>query len=64
MDLEIELLPFIYVINEVLLFFMIRRSNLYDVSGNAENVREERQEYGYISFTGKGKYVGSNEVAQ
>ena len=63
-DLEIELLPFIYVINEVLLFFMIRRSNLYDVSGNAENVREERQEYGYISFTGKGKYVGSNEVAQ
>ena len=63
-DLEIELLPFSYVINEIVLCLLIRRSNLYDLAGNAENIREERQEYGYISFTGKGKYVGSNEVAR
>ena len=61
---EIQLLPFAYVLNMVLLFVLFRRTNLYDLSINAEHIREERSEYGYISFSRHGKYIGSNEVAR
>lgn len=61
---EIQLLPFAYVLNMVLLFVLFRRTNLYDLSINAEHIREERSEYGYISFDRHGKYIGSNEVAR
>ncbi|MCI6919715.1 MAG: response regulator [Lachnospiraceae bacterium] len=61
---EIQLLPFAYVLNMVLLFVLFRRTNLYDLSINAEHIREERREYGYISFSHHAKYIGSNEVAR
>ena len=61
---EIQLLPFAYVLNMALLFVLFRRTNLYDLSINAEHIREERREYGYISFSHHGKYIGSNEVAR
>ena len=61
---EIQLLPFAYVLNMVLLFVLFRRTNLYDLSINAEHIREERREYGYVSFSRHGKYIGSNEVAR
>lgn len=61
---EIQLLPFAYVFNMALLFILFRRTNLYDLSVNAEHIREERREYGYVSFSRHGKYIGSNEVAQ
>ena len=61
---EIQLLPFAYVFNMALLFVLFRRTNLYDLSINAEHIREERREYGYVSFSRHGKYIGSNEVAR
>ena len=61
---EIQLLPFAYVLNMVLLFVLFRRTNLYDLSINAEHIREERREYGYVSFSRHGKYIGSNDVAR
>ena len=61
---EIQLLPFAYVLNMALLFVLFRRTNLYDLSINAEHIREERREYGYISFSHHGKYIGSNDVAR
>ena len=61
---EIQLLPFSYVLNMVLLFVLFRRTNLYDLSINAEHIREDRREYGYISFSRHGKYIGSNDVAR
>lgn len=61
---EIQLLPFAYVLNMALLFVLFRRTNLYDLSINAEHIREERREYGYVSFSRHGKYIGSNEVAR
>ena len=61
---EIQLLPFAYVLNMALLFVLFRRTNLYDLSINAEHIREERREYGYISFSHHAKYIGSNEVAR
>ena len=61
---EIQLFPFAYVLNMVLLFVLFRRTNLYDLSINAEHIREERREYGYISFSHHAKYIGSNEVAR
>lgn len=48
----------------VLLFVLFRRTNLYDLSINAEHIREERREYGYVSFSRHGKYIGSNDVAR
>ena len=63
-ECEIQLLPFSYVLNMVLLFVLFRRTNLYDLSINAEHIREERSEYGYVSFSRHGKYIGSNEVAR
>ena len=61
---KIQLLPFAYVLNMVLLFVLFRRTNLYDLSINAEHIREERREYGYVSFSRHGKYIGSNDVAR
>ena len=61
---EIQLLPFAYVLNMALLFVLFRRTNLYDLSINAEHIREERREYGYISFSHHAKYIGSHEVAR
>lgn len=61
---EIQLLPFAYVLNMALLFVLFRRTNLYDLSINAEHIREERREYGYVSFSRHGKYIGSNDVAR
>ena len=43
---------------------LFRRTNLYDLSINAEHIREERREYGYVSFSRHGKYIGSNDVAR
>ncbi|MDO5019560.1 MAG: ATP-binding protein [Lachnospiraceae bacterium] len=61
---EIQLLPFAYVLNMALLFVLFHRTNLYDLSINAEHIREERREYGYVSFSRHGKYIGSNDVAR
>lgn len=63
-NIEIEILPFAYNINQFLLYIAICKTNLYDYSSNAENIHEKQKEYGYISFNKSGKYTGCNDVAR
>ena len=62
-SLDVTLLPFAYVFMEIFLYFLIRRMNMYDISANAANVRDEKGQYGYIAFSASRKYMGCNEKA-
>lgn len=63
LDLNMEIMPIAYVIDEYILLYISHRMNLYDVEGNVlENMASENN-YGYIILDRKLKYIGSNVVA-
>ena len=63
-DLDITLLPFAYVLMEVFLYLLFRRMNMYDITANAANVRNEKGQYAYIVFNAARKFMGCNEKAE
>ena len=61
---EIELISIAYIIDEIIIIFLIRRIGMYEVSDSIATSLSEHSNYGYIVFDNKGRYVGCNETAQ
>lgn len=61
--IPVELYPFINVILLAFLLRIFRRASMYDMTENLINVYSQREEYGYISFDRKKRYLGCNEYA-
>ena len=59
----LELYPFINTILVAFLLIVFRRASLYDMSENLINVYSQREEYGYISFDRKKRFLACNEYA-
>ncbi|MCQ2592755.1 MAG: HD domain-containing protein [Treponema sp.] len=58
-----EGMPFSFTIIDILFVLIFKRASMYDMSSNLLNVFEQRQEYGYIAFDKKYRYVGANDFA-
>lgn len=63
-DLEIELLPFFYLICSILLDYVVTRTTIYDVNLSVQEKIDELSSYGYLVFDRKFRYVGSNAAAE
>ena len=59
--LPCEIYPFINVILLGFLLSIFRRASMYDMTENLVNVYSQRQEYGYICFDRKKRFLGCNE---
>ncbi len=58
-----ELYPFINIIILAFLLAIFKRASMYDMTENLINVYSQRQEYGYISFDRKKRFLGCSEYA-
>lgn len=63
-NIQFDILPIGYVIMQYVILGIIQRISLYDVGNIAQKTAEESQQYGYIMFDVKQRYVGSNETAR
>ena len=63
LHIPIDILPFTNVINMVLLIYIFRRSNMYDMTANVLNIYEKKSGYGCISFDKNRRYMGCNDFA-
>ncbi|MCR4713929.1 MAG: HD domain-containing protein [Treponemataceae bacterium] len=61
---NIELLPLSYIIDEILLLFIIRRITLYNVSDTAIDTIIKNGVTGFVSFDERFNYLGSNDIAK
>ena len=62
-NVHLEIYPFVNIILCAFLLFIFRRASMYDMTENLINVYSQRQEYGYISFDLKKRFLGCNEYA-
>lgn len=60
----IDLLPLSYIIDEIILLFIIRRVTLYDIADTAIDTIVKNGVTGFISFDEKFNYLGSNNIAK
>ncbi|MBO4704638.1 MAG: HD domain-containing protein [Spirochaetaceae bacterium] len=60
----LELLPISYIIDEILLLFIIKRIALYDVSDTAIDTIIKNGVTGFASFDKKFNFLGSNDIAK
>ncbi len=61
---NLELLPLSYIIDEILLLFIIKRIALYDVSDTAIDTIIKNGVTGFASFDKKFNFLGSNDIAK
>ena len=59
-----ELLPLSYIIDEIVLLFIIRRITLYNVSDTAIDTIIRNGVTGFVSFDENFNYLGSNDIAK
>ncbi len=64
LDSTVEWLTIGYLLVNVLLIYLFDRFNMYDMSINISNYVERMQEFGYIVFDKKYRYMSSNEFAR
>jgi len=64
LNLHIELLPFAYVANELILLFLLRRVSLYDVTAISIDSMVKSMDYGFVVFDSRGRFLGSDEAAK
>lgn len=62
-NLYFEILPFVYAFMEIILLFVAVRTRMYETSRNAQITSSCLNEYGYVTFDMKKRYVGSDDVA-
>ncbi|MBR6879479.1 MAG: HD domain-containing protein [Clostridiales bacterium] len=63
-DMPIEPTPFVYVLGQLIILFIVYRIGLYDVNDSGIDSLVERGNTGFISFDYKLRYLGSNETAK
>lgn len=63
-DSEIEWMTIAYLVDEVIILFLIRRIGMYEVSESIANSLNEYSTYGYLVFDEKRRYVGCNSMAK
>lgn len=54
----------IYIVDEIVILFMLQRMGMYDISGTVTSTLEQMEEYAYIVFDRKKRFIGSNELAK
>lgn len=54
----------IYLVDEIVILFMLQRMGMYDISGTVTSTLEQMEEYAYIVFDRKKRFIGSNELAK
>lgn len=62
--IQIEVIPFIYTVFDLILVRLFVKASSYDISANLLNVFERRSEYGYVAIDIKYRYLGSNALAK
>lgn len=63
-DSHLDLVPFGYLIAEIIYLIIAHRVNLYDVGSTVIDSYVHEQQVGYASFDFKYRYLGSNQVAK
>lgn len=63
-SVPVELLPFVYCLDEVILISAIRRVSMYDMTNNIILAEQKAEEYGYVTLDMEKKYLGSNQFAK
>ena len=61
--MKFEIYPFVNIILLGFLLVIFKRASMYDMTENLVNVYSQRQEYGYISFDLKKRFLGCNDYA-
>ncbi len=61
---EIEIIPAVYVVAQIVYLLIMSRTGLYDVSRSAADNLVQNGENGFICFDKHGCYFGSNETAK
>lgn len=62
--LDFELVPFAYVLDEIIFITLIRRISRYDLAESVAASLSYNSKHGYIVFNKKGQYIGSNKTAK
>ena len=60
----VEIYPFINILLLAALLVIFMHAGMYDMTENLINVYSQRQEYGYITFDKKRRFLGCNRYAQ
>ncbi len=58
-----EVMPFLYVVDGLILLYLHRRASMYNVEDNVNTSLRNNEIYGYIMFDNRYNYLGSNDVA-
>lgn len=61
---NLDFMPFIFTLVDIMLVVLFRKANLYDISANLLNVYEEHSDIGYVVLDTKYRYLTSNDFAQ
>lgn len=59
---EIEVMPVVYIIDQIIYLTVEKRSELYNLQGVVSDALLERNELGYVAFDTKMNYLGSDEI--
>lgn len=63
LGINLNFMPFIYVLMELFFIFLSFKVNSYDIPLNLMNVYKTRGNYGYIAFDRKKRFLGCDEFA-
>lgn len=63
-NIEVELMPVVYLIDEVMLLSIFRKIGMYDMTNNMMIAERQVEDFGYITLDMKKKYMGCNEFAK
>ncbi|MCR5311837.1 MAG: response regulator [Lachnospiraceae bacterium] len=62
--LKIELLPYTYIVIEIIILIIINRISLYDVSTNVQLSLAHTDDHGYVLVDTGMRYIGCDDVAR
>ena len=63
-SLKVELMNFAYTLSLGILLPILKRANMSDMSASLLNVFERREDYGYITFDLKKRFMGCSKYAE
>ncbi len=61
---DFDLIPFMYVFSEIAILYFLRRISLYDVSSISADSMIDNEEFGFVLFDNKLRYLGADETAK
>ncbi len=62
--LNVELLPFAYILTEIFLIIIMVRTDRYEISNDILSAIERLGEHGYVVFDNKLRFIGRDETAK